>query len=1320
VGARSAGTGWLFASTSAVALLAAAASPAHAACDVGFGGYVNLGTAECVTVTSTTFTGNVSNAGTITPGGITITGSSVTGAVISSGTVAGGIGIDSASQIGDASGIAITGPSFAGGISNAGVITAAGIPILIDGASTFSGGIVNSSTGVIQGGGLSGIAVSVVSAFTGGVTNAGTISMPSGAGIVVGGCPCGVSTFEGGVVNTGTITGLGPGISVVDVESFAGGIVNDGGTITPGAASGIVVTRVSSFAGGISNSGRITAVTAGIMVSEVSAFSGGITNSGSIFASGVGITVGTGCGCAGVSTFSGGIVNSGRIRAGTGIAVSQIETFTGGIVNQGLIAATAMGGISVSFVDSFSGGILNTDSSVIRASAFGISANDVSVFSGGISNAGRISAGFAGIAALNVTNFSGGITNTGLISVNGPGSTGIVVAGISIFDGGISNGGTITGGLTGIVIQGVDTFVGGIINTGTIEGVTGIQMSAVSLFSGGITNGGTITGTTGAGLEIGCGCSGISTFLGGIVNTGSISGMSGILIAGTSGVSIFNSGTITGTGGPAIQFAGSGNTLTLGPGSSIAGDVIATPGDIFQLGGTGSDTFDVSSIGAQYQNFAVFNKIDSSTWRLTGTGAQNWTISGGTLIGNTDSLQGSAITNNATLVFDQAMAGAYAGVISGSGAVVKDGSGTLTFTGAHLYSAGTVINAGILRLEGSGSLAAGGALTVNASGTFDLNGHDQTVGDFSGAGLVTLGTATLTAGTANSTTFAGVISGSGGLIKQGSGTLFLTGASTYDGPTNVAAGILTVNGSLTSNVFVGPGAMLMGSGTVGGLNLGSGGTLAPGNSIGTLNVAGNVSIGSGSVYQVEINAAGQSDKVEASGSATLTGGTVEVIALPGSYGGTTTYTILSAQLGVTGTFAGATSNLAFFTPTLSYDPNNVLLTWTRSGYFSSVAQTANQRSVATALDQGPLSNPLVQAVLFQTTGGALAAFDALSGEIHGSVQSVLMEDSLVMRQAILGRLRQGAAAGAGAMPLAYDGPVLAYAPGLPEVIKGPAAPRAGGPDLTFWSQGIGAFGRFESDGNAAEVKRKLGGFVSGVDARFGEFMRVGMAAGYTHAAVNADARASSAGVDTVHLGAYAGASFGGLSLRAGAAYAIHRIDTSRTISFPGFLDHTTARYDAGTAQVFGEIGYRLAFGRVVAEPYAGLAYVHLRTDSFAETGGAAALFGTGNITDIGYSTLGIRAATAVPLDHGMILMPRASVAWQHAFGDVTPAAALALQATGAGFNVAGVPAARDAALIEAGLTLDLNAQARLGLGYAAELGRGLQDHGVKGYVSWRF
>ena len=76
-----------------------------------------------------------------------------------------------------------------------------------------------------------------------------------------------------------------------------------------------------------------------------------------------------------------------------------------------------------------------------------------------------------------------------------------------------------------------------------------------------------------------------------------VSGSAGILIKSAHSVSIFDEGVIVGTGGTAIEFAGSGNTLTLGAGYSISGIVDPSGSNTLQLGGSGSDTFDLSSIG---------------------------------------------------------------------------------------------------------------------------------------------------------------------------------------------------------------------------------------------------------------------------------------------------------------------------------------------------------------------------------------------------------------------------------------------------------------------------------------------------------------------------------------------------------------------------------------------------------------------------------------------------------------------------------------------------------------------------------------------------
>jgi hypothetical protein len=108
---------------------------------------------------------------------------------------------------------------------------------------------------------------------------------------------------------------------------------------------------------------------------------------------------------------------------------------------------------------------------------------------------------------------------------------------------------------------------------------------------------------------------------------------------------------------------------------------------------------------------------------------------------------------------------------------------------------------------------------------------------------------------------------------------------------------------------------------------------------------------------------------------------------------------------------------------------------------------------------------------------------------------------------VLGRLRQApyaggtgaiAALGSGGPTLAYGEPAtdaaLAYAAKKPSFpIKAPplAAP-AETPDLTFWAQGVGAWGKIDSDGNAADASRNLSGVFTGFDRRFSDW-RAGLA-----------------------------------------------------------------------------------------------------------------------------------------------------------------------------------------------------------------------------------
>src|SRR5258708_8494947 len=106
----------------------------------------------------------------------------------------------------------------------------------------------------------------------------------------------------------------------------------------------------------------------------------------------------------------------------------------------------------------------------------------------------------------------------------------------------------------------------------------------------------------------------------------------------------------------------------------------------------------------------------------------------GTLQGTPTRLQGD-IADNATVGFNQPGPGAYAGAMSGSGALVVSGGGMVTLTGPNSYTGGTTVSAGTL--QGSSTSLQGNILN-NASLVFRQSGTGTYAGVISGAGSMTL------------------------------------------------------------------------------------------------------------------------------------------------------------------------------------------------------------------------------------------------------------------------------------------------------------------------------------------------------------------------------------------------------------------------------------------------------------------------------------------------------------------------------------------------------------------------------------------------------
>ena len=198
-----------------------------------------------------------------------------------------------------------------------------------------------------------------------------------------------------------------------------------------------------------------------------------------------------------------------------------------------------------------------------------------------------------------------------------------------------------------------------------------------------------------------------------------------------------------------------GVTINASPGGSLISS--GFNGAFYQSSGTlafnvahnGSAPYDLLLTGyiADYPNSNYIGNmtvVKSGPGLMVMAGSNTYsgptTVAGGTLqIGNGASgeyLASPTITlsNNAVVAFNHADGLSYGGTISGSGQLIKLGTGNLDLVGSGTYSGPTTISAGTLELDGNGdNLPAATALTIAASGVLDLAGNPLTVGSLSGS-----------------------------------------------------------------------------------------------------------------------------------------------------------------------------------------------------------------------------------------------------------------------------------------------------------------------------------------------------------------------------------------------------------------------------------------------------------------------------------------------------------------------------------------------------------------------------------------------------------
>ncbi|MEO7066879.1 MAG: autotransporter-associated beta strand repeat-containing protein, partial [Rhodanobacter sp.] len=870
--------------------------------------------------------------------------------------------------------------------------------------------------------------------------------------------------------------------------------------------------------------------------------------------------------------------------------------------------------------------------------------------------------------------------------------------GAGTFGGVISGSGSLTQSGTGtLTLTGANTYSGGTtISAGTLQGDSAslqgnitdntalvFDQNNAGAFAGVISGSGSLTQSGTGTLTL----TGANTYSGGTtISAGTLQGdsssLQGSIIdnaalvfnqnsAGTFAGVISGSGSLTQNGNGVLTLSSansySGGTIinagTLqGDSSSLPGNITDNAALVFAQNSAGTFAGVVSGIGSLSQ---------SGSGVLTLTGANSYTggttISAGTLQGNTTSLQGD-ITNNAALVFNQNSAGTFAGVISGSGSLTQNGTGVLTLSGANSYTGGTTITSGTL-LGNATSLY--GSITNNAAVIFE-----QT----------------------NDGTFAGAIAGSGSLSKTGTGLLVLDGQNTFTGGTTISAGTLEVGDAatpsafLSGNVQVAVGGTLRGHGTIGG-NVINSGNLWAGGSIGTLSIQGNYTQEAGSQFTVDALSTGQASLLNVSGSASILGGNTVVLAQSGNWAPQTDYTIFSATGGVNGKFASASSSLLFLDPVLTYTTNTVSLSLQRNSiHFASAAQTRNQYATATAANELGFSNAAYTALTTLDAPTAQHAFDQLSGVIHASTDTALVDDSRYVRDAVNQHL----------LGLNQNGTEGTTDQGT-----------------RVWTSAWGHGGHHDSNGNASLLHTNGSGLLVGADLALGSDTRLGAVLGHGQNSVQADSVGSSAHVRSDHIGVYTSSQFGAFALRAGALYASQDVSAHRTVAFGTYSDWLTGVHEAQTAQAYVEGGYQfnVSPGQQL-EPFLNIARVRVHNDAVRESGGSAALAVAGNSVSVNTATLGLRDTLA--LDSAGGIHAHVSLAWQKAWGDLAPLSSMHFASGGDSFAIAGVPVARHAVTTDLGISFTLAKNVTVDASYLGQFASGVQDQGARMTLTMTF
>lgn len=544
------------------------------------------------------------------------------------------------------------------------------------------------------------------------------------------------------------------------------------------------------------------------------------------------------------------------------------------------------------------------------------------------------------------------------------------------------------------------------------------------------------------------------------------------------------------------------------------------------------------------------------------------------------------------------------------------------------------------------------------------------------------------------------ISGAGGLIKQGTGTLTLTQPSSFTGLTQVQGGMLVAK-SLASSVNIGAQGVLSGTPAIGG-SVTNAGVLAMAGS--DVTVGGNYTQQGAGRLAVSLGSA-----LRVTGTATLGGGDLYVTGINQGYQANAHTDVLTANAGISGTFSSL--NVAtgvLLSATLNYGSTDAWL---------NVSQV--QASAVTGMTYTPASFGAAQRIdgafnqinTQTSAGSSIVTGNPLPSSFVDGAASLQQTASVSALQQSLNSLSGQLHAASAAMTFdAIDAGTRALSQRFDQLGDVRAV---GG-----WNQSLGSYGSMNRSGYNS-VGYDLNGWMVGQDRRIGGNGVMGFAVSQSQNLGRLDEFA-----DQGRSRAVEGMLYGGLVQDQWYAMGrmgmgSYREDMRRHLELGSDVQSVASNTNGSYDIAYGESGYRMQWGGVHVTPYMSMQYANIRTDGFNEFGGDGfGLKALGQNIERWQGGAGLRAGRDWTFSGGGSLSLQAHMLWQRAFsmrGDVIDASFAVLNQWA---PVGGIGLSRYGG--EAGLAMNWAFSPRASLSLSVDQYVAQHEHGQMDTLTYRW